>query len=81
MATWMRRYLRMSGAETRRRRRAAIALVELPAVRAAVEAVRATGCGARGPRPRGDGGSPPPAEQRRPQGDGGDLDVPEFLRT
>jgi len=40
MAAWMRRYLRMSGAETRRCRRAAAALVELPSVRAAVEAGR-----------------------------------------
>jgi cell division protein FtsZ len=43
--------------------------------------VVATGFGARGRRPRGDGWSPPPAEQRRPQGDNGDLDVPTFLRT
>jgi cell division protein FtsZ len=42
--------------------------------------VVATGFGARGRRPRGDGFAPP-AEQRRPPGEGGDLDVPSFLRT
>lgn len=36
MAAWLRRHLRMSGAETRQRRRAAAALVELPDVRQAV---------------------------------------------
>ncbi|HYJ70390.1 MAG TPA: DUF222 domain-containing protein [Nocardioidaceae bacterium] len=40
MAAWMRRYLQMSGAETQQRRRAAVALIELPSVRAAVEAGR-----------------------------------------
>jgi cell division protein FtsZ len=44
--------------------------------------VVATGFGGRGRRPRGDGWTPP-AEQRRPpsSGEGGDLDVPSFLRT
>jgi cell division protein FtsZ len=42
--------------------------------------VVATGFGARGRRPRGDSFSPP-AEQRRPPGEGGDLDVPSFLKT
>jgi cell division protein FtsZ len=43
--------------------------------------VVATGFGGRGRRPRGDGYTPP-AEQRRPPGeDGGNLDVPSFLRT
>jgi cell division protein FtsZ len=42
--------------------------------------VVATGFGARGRRPRGDGFAPP-AEHRRPPGEGGDLDVPSFLRT
>ena len=42
--------------------------------------VVATGFGGRGRRPRGDGFAPP-AEQRRPPGEGGDLDVPSFLRT
>ncbi|HEU5214235.1 MAG TPA: cell division protein FtsZ [Gaiellaceae bacterium] len=42
--------------------------------------VVATGFGGRGRRPRGD--YTPPAEQRRPPGDdGGNLDVPSFLRT
>jgi cell division protein FtsZ len=36
--------------------------------------------GFRGRRPRGDFGAPP-AEQRRQQGEGGDLDVPSFLKT
>jgi Domain of unknown function (DUF222)/HNH endonuclease len=40
MAAWLRRHLRMSGAETRARRRAAAALVELPDVRAVLEAGR-----------------------------------------
>ena len=43
--------------------------------------VVATGFGGRGRRPRGDAWAPP-AEQRRPPGEGGgDLDVPSFLRT
>jgi cell division protein FtsZ len=42
--------------------------------------VVATGFGGRGRRPRGDSFAPP-AEQRRPPGEGGDLDVPSFLRT
>jgi cell division protein FtsZ len=42
--------------------------------------VVATGFGGRGRRPRGDLGTPPP-EQRRPRGEGGDLDVPSFLQT
>jgi cell division protein FtsZ len=42
--------------------------------------VVATGFGGRGRRPRGDFGAPP-AEQRRQQGEGGDLDVPSFLKT
>ena len=37
MAAWLRRHLRLSGAETRARRRAGLTLVELPEVRAAVE--------------------------------------------
>jgi len=37
MAAWLRRKLRLSSAETRARRRAASALVELPKVKAAVE--------------------------------------------
>ena len=44
--------------------------------------VVATGFGGRGRRPRGDFGAP--AEQRRPPsstGEGGDLDVPEFLKN
>ena len=40
MAAWLRRKLRLSGSETRTRRRAAAALVDLPEVRAAVEAGR-----------------------------------------
>ena len=42
--------------------------------------VVATGFGGRGRRPRGDFGTPP-AEQRRPTGEGGDLDVPSFLKS
>jgi cell division protein FtsZ len=43
--------------------------------------VVATGFGGRGRRPRGDFGAPP-AEQRRPSGEGnGDLDVPSFLKS
>ncbi|HEU5245134.1 MAG TPA: cell division protein FtsZ [Gaiellaceae bacterium] len=45
--------------------------------------VVATGFGGRGRRPRGDA-YPPPAEQRRPSsppGEGGDLDVPSFLKN
>jgi cell division protein FtsZ len=42
--------------------------------------VVATGFGGRGRRPRGDFGAPP-TEQRRQQGEGGDLDVPSFLKT
>jgi uncharacterized protein DUF222/HNH endonuclease len=37
MAAWLRRKLRLSGSETRLRRRAAAALVQLPEVKAAVE--------------------------------------------
>jgi cell division protein FtsZ len=45
--------------------------------------VVATGFGARGRRSRGDGWTQQQQqpEQRRPQGEGGDLDVPEFLRS
>ena len=45
--------------------------------------VVATGFGGRGRRPRGDAWTAAPAEQqpRRPQGEGGDLDVPEFLKN
>jgi cell division protein FtsZ len=45
--------------------------------------VVATGFGSRGRRPRGDGWTPQPEQQqRRPPGrEGGDLDVPSFLRT
>jgi cell division protein FtsZ len=44
--------------------------------------VVATGFGGRGRRPRGDFGAAPRAEQRRPSGeDGGDLDVPPFLKS
>ena len=43
--------------------------------------VVATGFGARGRRPRGDTFATPPAEQRRPPGEGGDLDVPSFMRN
>jgi cell division protein FtsZ len=42
--------------------------------------VVATGFGGRGRRPRGDAFTPQ-VEQRRPPGEGGDLDVPSFLRT
>jgi cell division protein FtsZ len=45
--------------------------------------VVATGFGGRGRRPRGDLGAPP-SEQRRPPsspGEGGDLDVPSFLKS
>jgi cell division protein FtsZ len=42
--------------------------------------VVATGFGGRGRRPRGDTMAPR-TEQRRQQGEGGDLDVPSFLRT
>jgi cell division protein FtsZ len=42
--------------------------------------VVATGFGARGRRSRGDLGTQP-TEQRRPPGEGGDLDVPSFLRS
>jgi len=44
--------------------------------------VVATGFGARGRRSRGDSWTQQPqTEQRRPQAEGGDLDVPEFLRN
>jgi cell division protein FtsZ len=45
--------------------------------------VVATGFGGRGRRSRGDSWTQQPQqpEQRRPQGEGGDLDVPEFLRS
>ncbi len=45
--------------------------------------VVATGFGGRGRRSRGDSWTQQAQqpEQRRPQGEGGDLDVPEFLRT
>jgi cell division protein FtsZ len=42
--------------------------------------VVATGFGGRGRRPRGDFGAPP-AEQRRPPGEDGGLDVPSFMRN
>ena len=42
--------------------------------------VVATGFGARGRRPRGDFGTPHEQPRRQP-GEGGDLDVPSFLRT
>src|SRR5437588_508288 len=42
--------------------------------------VVATGFGGRGRRPRGDSFSPP-AEQRRPPGEDGGLDVPSFMRN
>jgi cell division protein FtsZ len=42
--------------------------------------VVATGFGGRGRRPRGDGWTPQ-VEQRRSGGEGGDLDVPSFLRN
>jgi cell division protein FtsZ len=41
--------------------------------------VVATGFGGR--RPRGDAWTAPAEQQRRPQGEGGDLDVPEFLKN
>jgi cell division protein FtsZ len=41
--------------------------------------VVATGFGGRGRRPRGDSFAPP-AEQRRPPSEGGDLDVPSFMK-
>jgi cell division protein FtsZ len=43
--------------------------------------VVATGFGGRGRRPRGDLGTPQAEQQRRPPGEGGDLDVPSFLKT
>jgi cell division protein FtsZ len=47
--------------------------------------VVATGFGGRGRRSRGDGWTQqeqqPQPEQRRPKAEGGDLDVPEFLRS
>jgi cell division protein FtsZ len=45
--------------------------------------VVATGFGGRGRRPRGDGWTPQPEQQQRrpPRREGGDLDVPSFLRT
>jgi cell division protein FtsZ len=43
--------------------------------------VVATGFGGRGRRPRGDAWTAPAEQQRRPQGEGGDLDVPEFLKN
>ena len=44
--------------------------------------VVATGFGGRGRRPRGDFGTPHTEQPRRqPGGEGGDLDVPSFLRT
>jgi cell division protein FtsZ len=44
--------------------------------------VVATGFGGRGRRSRGDFGTEhQPSEPRRPSGEGGDLDVPEFLRS
>ena len=42
--------------------------------------VVATGFGGRGRRPRCDFGAPP-TEQRRPPSEGGDLDVPSFLKS
>jgi cell division protein FtsZ len=42
--------------------------------------VVATGFGGRGRRPRGESFAAP-SEQRRPPGEGGDLDVPSFLKT
>jgi cell division protein FtsZ len=42
--------------------------------------VVATGFGGRGRRPRGDFGTPQ-TEERRPPGEGGDLDVPSFLKS
>jgi cell division protein FtsZ len=43
--------------------------------------VVATGFGGRGRRPRGDLGTPQAEQPRRQPGEGGDLDVPSFLRT
>jgi cell division protein FtsZ len=43
--------------------------------------VVATGFGGRGRRPRGDFGTPQAEQPRRQPGEGGDLDVPSFLRT
>jgi cell division protein FtsZ len=43
--------------------------------------VVATGFGGRGRRPRGDAWTAPAEQQRRPQGEAGDLDVPEFLKN
>ena len=43
--------------------------------------VVATGFGGRGRRPRGDFGTPQAEQPRRQSGEGGDLDVPSFLRT
>ena len=44
--------------------------------------VVATGFGGRGRRPRGDAWTAPAEQQqRRPQGEGGDLDVPQFLKN
>jgi cell division protein FtsZ len=43
--------------------------------------VVATGFGGRGRRPRGDLATPQAEQQRRPPGEGGDLDVPSFLKT
>ena len=43
--------------------------------------VVATGFGGRGRRPRGDFGTPQTEQPRRTPGEGGDLDVPSFLRT
>ena len=43
--------------------------------------VVATGFGGRGRRPRGDLGTPRAEQPRRQPGEGGDLDVPSFLRT
>ena len=43
--------------------------------------VVATGFGGRGRRSRGDGWAPPAEQRRPPSSEGGDLDVPSFLRT
>src|SRR2546421_8152610 len=43
--------------------------------------VVATGFGGRGRRPRGDAWTAPAEQQRRPQGESGDFDVPEFLKN
>ena len=43
--------------------------------------VVATGFGGRGRRPRGDAWTAPAEQPRRPRGEGGDLDVPEFLKN